>query len=71
MPSYIVTCKEDATDDQIKAAKQDAIDKGGKIGHEYSLIKGFQVTFPEDTVQTYEKHEHVKDIEADGEVKTQ
>ncbi|KID80629.1 pyruvate dehydrogenase kinase, partial [Metarhizium brunneum ARSEF 3297] len=41
MPGYIVTCKDDATEDQIKAAKQHALDQGGKITHEYTLIKGF------------------------------
>ncbi|KAJ4018520.1 hypothetical protein NW752_005637 [Fusarium irregulare] len=77
MPSYIVkttsnvTCKDDASDDQVKAAKQHAIDQGGKIGHEYSLIKGFSVEFPHDSVQTLESHEHVKAVEADGEMKTQ
>ncbi|KAK1831794.1 hypothetical protein QBC39DRAFT_371471 [Podospora conica] len=71
MPSYIVTCKEDASDEQIKQAKEDAVKQGGKIGHEYSLIKGFQVTFPEDHVSTFAKHEHVKEIEKDGEVRIQ
>jgi hypothetical protein len=54
-----------------RRAKQHAIDQGGQIGHEYSLIKGFQVTFPEDSIQTLESHEHVKNVEADGVVKTQ
>ncbi|KAF6829523.1 hypothetical protein CMUS01_08124 [Colletotrichum musicola] len=71
MPTYIVTCKEDATPDQVKAAKQHAVDQGGKIGHEYSLIKGFSVDFPEDAVQTLESHEHVKAVEKDQEVRTQ
>ncbi|KAK3318275.1 peptidase inhibitor I9 [Apodospora peruviana] len=71
MPSYIVTCKEDATPEQVEATKKHAIEQGGKIGHEYSLIKGFQVTFPEGSVSTLEKHEHVKDVEKDQEVKTQ
>ncbi|KAK0715648.1 peptidase inhibitor I9 [Lasiosphaeris hirsuta] len=71
MPSYIVTLKNDATDDQIKAAKEDAVKQGGKIGHEYTLIKAFQVIFPEDSVTTFEKHENVKEIEKDAEVKIQ
>ncbi|KAL3607187.1 hypothetical protein FPOAC2_02162 [Fusarium poae] len=71
MPSYIVTCKEDATDEQVQSAKQHAIDQGGKIGHEYSLIKGFSVEFPQDSVQTLESHEHIHAVEADGEMKTQ
>ena len=63
--SFIVTCKDDATDEQIQAAKDDAVKQGGKIGHEYKLTKAFQVTFPKDSVQAFAKHEHVKDIEAD------
>ncbi|OAQ71211.1 peptidase inhibitor i9 domain-containing protein [Pochonia chlamydosporia 170] len=69
MPSYIVTCKDDASDDQIKAAKQHAIDQGGKITHEYTLIKGFAVSFDKDVMTTLESNEHVKAVEVDGEVK--
>ncbi|KAL2153035.1 hypothetical protein VTH82DRAFT_4190 [Thermothelomyces myriococcoides] len=71
MPSFIVTCKKDATPEQVEAAKQHARNQGGQIGHEYSLIKGFQVTFPEDTVHTLESHEHVEAVEKDHEVRTQ
>ncbi|KAG9497835.1 hypothetical protein J7337_010706 [Fusarium musae] len=82
MPSYIVTCKDDASDDQVKSyvparknildsAKQHAIDQGGKITHEYSLIKGFAVQYDDDKIQTLENHEHVKTVEPDGEMKTQ
>ncbi|KXJ92473.1 hypothetical protein Micbo1qcDRAFT_204448 [Microdochium bolleyi] len=71
MPSYIVTCKEDATPDDVKALKQQVRDQGGNITHEYNLIKGFAVTYPEDAVQTLENHEHVKAVEADQEVRTQ
>ncbi|KAK0666094.1 hypothetical protein QBC41DRAFT_156535 [Cercophora samala] len=71
MPSYIVTCKDDASPEQIEAAKQHAKDQGGEITHEYTLIKGFAVKFPEDSVQTLANHEHVKDVEADQEVRTQ
>ncbi|KAK4655580.1 hypothetical protein QC762_303590 [Podospora pseudocomata] len=71
MPSYIVTCKDDATPEQIEAAKQHAKDQGGTIGHEYTLIKGFSVSFPEDSVQTLSSHEHVKEVEADQEMRTQ
>ncbi|OBT43198.1 hypothetical protein VE00_06437 [Pseudogymnoascus sp. WSF 3629] len=72
MPGYIVTLKSEATDDQVAAAKQDAVKQGGKIGHEYNAVfKGFSVTFPEGTVHTLDANEHVEAIEADGEVKTQ
>ncbi|EON97576.1 putative peptidase inhibitor i9 protein [Phaeoacremonium minimum UCRPA7] len=71
MPSYIVTCKDDATPEQVEAAKKHATDQGGKIGHEYSLIKGFSVSFPQDSISTLESHEHVKAVELDQEVRTQ
>ncbi|KAI1409333.1 hypothetical protein F5Y13DRAFT_170198 [Hypoxylon sp. FL1857] len=71
MPTYIVTCKPDATPEQVAAAKKHAQDQGGKIGHEYNLIKGFSVSFPNDAVTTLESHEHVKGVELDQEVRTQ
>ena len=30
------------TDEQLAKMKEEVIDQGGKIGHEYTLIKGFQ-----------------------------
>ncbi|OAA68363.1 peptidase inhibitor I9 [Niveomyces insectorum RCEF 264] len=71
MPTYIVTCKEDASPADVAAAKKHATDQGGKIGHEYNLIKGFSVTFPNDAVNTLSSSEHVKGVELDQEVKTQ
>lgn len=71
MPTYIVTCKDDATPDQVQAAKDHATSQGGKIGHEYNLIKGFSVEFPADSVQTLQNHEHIKEVEADQEMRTQ
>ncbi|OTB03286.1 hypothetical protein M426DRAFT_321849 [Hypoxylon sp. CI-4A] len=71
MPTYIVTCKPEASAEEVAAAKKHAEDQGGKIGHEYKLIKGFSVTFPNDAVNTLESHEHVKAVELDQEVKTQ
>ncbi|KAK2603775.1 hypothetical protein QQS21_004060 [Conoideocrella luteorostrata] len=70
MPSYIVTLKDDASDDAVKAAKQHAVEQGGKITHEYSLIKGFAVQFDKDAVQTLQANEHVKAIEEDGQATT-
>ncbi|KAL2110799.1 hypothetical protein VUR80DRAFT_678 [Thermomyces stellatus] len=71
MPTYIVTCKKDATPDQVKKAKEDAVAQGGQIGHDYNLIKGFSVTFPDDAVTTLESHEHVDAVELDQPVRTQ
>ncbi|KAI0532603.1 hypothetical protein GGR58DRAFT_489564 [Xylaria digitata] len=71
MPTYIITCKSDATPEQVAAAKQHAKDQGGKITHEYNIIKGFAVEFPADKITTLESHEHVQGVELDQEVRTQ
>ncbi|KAH6658945.1 hypothetical protein BKA67DRAFT_652222 [Truncatella angustata] len=71
MPSYIVTAKDGASADDLAALKKHAKDQGGEITHEYNLIKGFAVKFPQDSVQTLESHEHVKAVEEDKEMKTQ
>ncbi|KAI0903533.1 hypothetical protein F4824DRAFT_499151 [Ustulina deusta] len=71
MPSYIVTCKSDATPEQVEGAKQHAKDQGGKITHEYKIIKGFAVEFPQDQINTLESYEHVQGVELDQEMKTQ
>ncbi|KAE8136996.1 hypothetical protein BDV38DRAFT_247831 [Aspergillus pseudotamarii] len=71
MPAYIVTCKEDASDEDVQATKQHVIDQGGKIGHEYTLIKGFSVTFDDEAITTLESLEHVKAVEADSIMSTQ
>ncbi|RDA95164.1 hypothetical protein CP533_1922, partial [Ophiocordyceps camponoti-saundersi (nom. inval.)] len=71
MPSYIVTLKDDATPEQVSEAKQHVRDQGGKIEHEYTLFKGFSVSFPKDAVTTLEAGPYVKAVEADGVVTTQ
>ncbi|KAI2624324.1 hypothetical protein GGR54DRAFT_595985 [Hypoxylon sp. NC1633] len=71
MPTYIVTCKPEATPEQVTAAKKRAEEQGGKIGHEYSLIKGFSVTFPSDAITTLKADENIQNVEMDQEVKTQ
>ncbi|KAL7785980.1 hypothetical protein V8C37DRAFT_393082 [Trichoderma ceciliae] len=71
MPSYIVTLKENATDNDFAAAKKKAIDAGGNITHEYSLIKGFSVEYPEGTVVTLDSDPNVQSVEADQVVTTQ
>ncbi|KAJ5467610.1 Proteinase inhibitorpropeptide [Penicillium sp. IBT 31633x] len=70
MPLYNITLKADAPVDELEKAKATAIEKGGVIRHEYSIIKGFTVEFPDDSVQTFESTEHVH-VEQDGEVTTQ
>ncbi|KAJ6002061.1 Proteinase inhibitor propeptide [Penicillium canescens] len=71
MPSYIITCKPDASDDEVQQVKKHAIDQGGEIIHEYNLIKGFSVAFDKDTVTSLETHPHVDNVEEDSEVQTQ
>ncbi|KAF7622996.1 hypothetical protein F9C07_2171058 [Aspergillus flavus] len=71
MPSYIVTCKENASAEEIEETKQHVRDQGGEITHEYSLIKGFAVTFPDGAVMTLESHPHVASVEPDGIMSTQ
>ncbi|KAL3467802.1 hypothetical protein BJX64DRAFT_247498 [Aspergillus heterothallicus] len=71
MPSYIVKCKSSASDEEVKAVKDQAIKNGGTITHEYSLVKGFAVTVPEVSTLSLEGHPHVEHVEQDGEVKTQ
>ncbi|KAL6860517.1 hypothetical protein ACO1O0_004545 [Amphichorda felina] len=46
MPSYIITCKEDASPEQVEAVKKHARDQGGKIEREFKIIKGFSYVPP-------------------------
>ncbi|KAJ5647087.1 hypothetical protein N7490_003459 [Penicillium lividum] len=70
MPQYNVTLKEGAPEEEFEKAKVTAQEKGGTITHEYSLIKGFIVEYPDDHVDTLESSDHIH-VEQDGEVKTQ
>ncbi|KAI9847117.1 MAG: hypothetical protein M1838_001021 [Thelocarpon superellum] len=67
---YNVTLKENASPAELEKAKEDAKAQGGTIKHEYTLIKGFTVEFPDDRVHTFQSNDHVH-VEVDGEVKTQ
>ncbi|KKP06546.1 hypothetical protein THAR02_01337 [Trichoderma harzianum] len=71
MPSYIVTLKDDVSDDQLAAAKQKAKDTGGRITHEYTLIKAFAVEYPEGTVHSLAEDPSVQTVEEDKEMRTQ
>ncbi|RVX75668.1 hypothetical protein B0A52_00024 [Exophiala mesophila] len=70
MPLYNVTLKEDATPDKLSEAKQKAVSDGGVIKHEFTLIKGFTVEFPEDKVGVLQTNDHIH-VEQDQDVKTQ
>ncbi|KAL6791389.1 hypothetical protein GGI42DRAFT_182540 [Trichoderma sp. SZMC 28013] len=71
MPSFIVTLKDDVSDEQLAAAKQKAKDAGGKITHEYTLIKAFTVEYPEGTVHSLADDPSVQAVEEDKEMRTQ
>ncbi|KAL8990878.1 MAG: hypothetical protein Q9169_008009 [Polycauliona sp. 2 TL-2023] len=70
MPMFNITLKDGAAADQLSKAKDTAKEQGGEIKHEFTLIKGFTVQFPEDRVTTLETNEHIH-VEQDGAVKTQ
>ncbi|KAL1855132.1 hypothetical protein Plec18167_002118 [Paecilomyces lecythidis] len=67
---FNVTLKKDAPPAELEKAKEHARASGGTITHEYSLIKGFTVEFPNDQVSVLETDDHIH-VEQDGEVKTQ
>jgi len=70
MPLYNVTLKENANEDELAKAKENAKSSGGEIKHEFTLIKGFTVEFPDDKVGTLQTNDHIH-VEQDGEVTTQ
>ncbi|EKV06465.1 hypothetical protein PDIG_69780 [Penicillium digitatum PHI26] len=65
MPLYNITLKTEAPVEELEKAKAAAKENGGVIRHEYSIIKGFTVEFPDDTVQTFQSTKHVH-VEQDG-----
>ncbi|KAM0709217.1 hypothetical protein Q7P35_003254 [Cladosporium inversicolor] len=70
MPQINVSLKDGASADQLEAAKKQVTDQGGKIEHEFKLVKGFSASFPEDKVHTLSSNEHIE-VENDGKVSTQ
>lgn len=70
MPLFNVTLKENASPDELTKAKDKAQADGGQIKHEFKLIKGFTVEFPDDKVGVLQTNEHIH-VEQDSEVKTQ
>ncbi|KAH7128695.1 hypothetical protein B0J11DRAFT_578874 [Dendryphion nanum] len=70
MPTYNITLKPDTDAKHIEEAKKSVTDKGGKILHEFSLIKGFTAEFPEDHFETLSSNDNIT-VEKDSEVRTQ
>ncbi|PHH61569.1 hypothetical protein CDD81_8150 [Ophiocordyceps australis] len=53
MKSAIIMFEDAKTPDSvIQQAKNSVVQAGGKITHEYTLIKGFSVVAPEEALQT-------------------
>ncbi|KAI9709029.1 MAG: hypothetical protein M1812_007785 [Candelaria pacifica] len=67
---YMVTLKPGSSPEELEKAKESAKSAGGKITHESTLIKSFNVEVPNDKINTLETNEHVT-VEADSEVTTQ
>ncbi|KAL2825212.1 hypothetical protein BDW59DRAFT_146618 [Aspergillus cavernicola] len=67
---YNVTLKKDSPPEELEKAKESAKSNGGTIRHEYTLIKGFTVEYPEDHIETLQASEHIH-VEQDGEVRIQ
>ncbi|TKA82038.1 hypothetical protein B0A49_00176 [Cryomyces minteri] len=70
MPAINVTLKDGADKKELENAKKTVTDQGGKVTHEFKLIKGFTAEFPADKVHTLSTNDHIT-VENDGEVKTQ
>ncbi|OJJ47234.1 hypothetical protein ASPZODRAFT_64808, partial [Penicilliopsis zonata CBS 506.65] len=60
-----ITLKDGAPAEQLEKAKDDAKAAGGIIKHEYSLIKGFTVEYPDNAVRSLESNDHIH-VEQDG-----
>ncbi|KND00483.1 uncharacterized protein SPPG_04799 [Spizellomyces punctatus DAOM BR117] len=66
---YIVVFKSDTPQEVINKAANDVEASGGTIGHRYdSVMKGFSATLPDNVLTTFQSHDKVDYIEADGEV---
>lgn len=68
---YIVTLKEDASDDLASKVKHQVSQFGGEVLSEFSLIKGFVAKLPDVHISSLKSHEGVANVEKDQEVKIQ
>ncbi|WEW57264.1 hypothetical protein PRK78_002729 [Emydomyces testavorans] len=70
MVMFNVTLKPNASADELDKAKEEARKTGGTIRHEYKLIKGFTVEYPDDHVHVLQSTTYVN-VEQDGPAKSQ
>lgn len=67
---FIITLKQDTTKEQFEAYKQQLLDQGSEIRHEYFsiILKGFAVALRPSMLQSFHQDPLVKDIEMDQKV---
>ncbi|MCJ1426464.1 hypothetical protein MMC29_004367 [Sticta canariensis] len=70
MAIYNVTLKGGSSEEELAKAKENAISLGGTIQHEFTLIQGFTVQFPDDQASVLESNDKLY-VEVVGEVKIQ
>ncbi|KAF2397297.1 hypothetical protein EJ06DRAFT_169886 [Trichodelitschia bisporula] len=68
LQAYIVSFPKDTPDSVVKDAKQAILDAGGKITHEYTIIKGFAAQAPASAMSTVsiQSSQYHPTIEVDG-----
>ncbi|KAH9440287.1 hypothetical protein MJO28_016544 [Puccinia striiformis f. sp. tritici] len=68
--AYIVTLKKETTKEQFEVYKQQLLDQGADIKHEYYsiILKGFAVSLKPTKLQTFQQDPLVTDIEMDQQV---
>ncbi|KAG5420053.1 hypothetical protein I9W82_001933 [Candida metapsilosis] len=69
--AYIVTLKDDTSDQEVESIKSKIKDLGGEITNEFSLIKGFAVKLPQIHADSLHKVNQIATVEEDKEVHTQ
>lgn len=65
MVMYNVTLKTNGSAEEIEKAKEEAKENGGAIRHEYKIIKGFVVEYPDNHDNVLKSNEHIN-VEQDG-----
>ncbi|MBW0519963.1 hypothetical protein O181_059678 [Austropuccinia psidii MF-1] len=69
--SYIITFKEDTTQQQLDDYEHQLVSQGGHITHRYtSVLKGFAVKIEPSALNSLQQNPQITGIEPDGEVHT-